>query len=309
MSVLTTAAVLDQVYGHELDDPVTYPSGVAMLGRLRLAAHRGDVDRVAQEIAQLAEPLLNGETHLPDAAPCLAAACFASELYEINGDARLRDLVLDCANRFTWDGDVRVEDFFFAATLLGRATALSGERAFADQLFEGLLAADTLQASGLYWHCHASPWYWGRGNAFAALGVAEALSLVADHPARNQLVERNLVHLNTMRGYQDDSGLWHQVVDDPATYLEHSATTMAGYACARGVRGGWLPAGFGGVADAAWRGAANGISDNGELARVCVGTGPLKSREAYVTRPFSEGVDARGGAMALLFATEMLTPG
>lgn len=314
MTAADAARNLATVYGHALDKYLTYPSGVALLGRLRLAALEGNlegnlkghVEDVAADVARVAEPIVSGESRLPDAAPCLATACFADELAEVTGDARLRALLIESANRFEWDPDVRVEDFFFAGTLLGRAARLTGDAAFADKLFDLLLSADTLQPNGLYLHCHASPFFWGRGNAFAALGIAEALTHVAEHPRRDELIERNTVHLTALMGLQDETGMWHQVIDDSSTYLEHSGTTMLGYSITRGLRMGWLPDTFGDCAARAWDGIATRTSASGDLEHVCVGTGPLGTLAEYVERPFTDGFDERGGAMALQFAVERM---
>ncbi|MBJ40273.1 MAG: hypothetical protein CMD83_17745 [Gammaproteobacteria bacterium] len=306
MTAAVAARNLAAVYGHALDKYLTYPSGVALLGRLRLAALEGNADDVAADVARVVEPIVSGESRLPDAAPCLATACFADELAEVTGDARLPTLLVESANRFEWDPDVRVEDFFFAGTLLGRAAKLTGDVAFADKLFDLLLSADTLQPNGLYWHCHASPFFWGRGNAFAALGIAEALSHVPEHRRRDELIERNVRHLTALMDLQHASGMWHQVIDDQSTYPEHSGTTMLGHAITRGLRQGWLPDSFAACAARAWDGVAERTSSEGDLEHVCVGTGPLETLAEYVDRPSTDGFDERGGAMALQFAVERM---
>ena len=279
-----------------------YPTGVAFLGRLRLAdggAH------VVEDIARLAEPLVREPDSVPGWAPCLAMACFADVLFEATGDTRYRDFLVHQANRFVADPDVRVEDFFFAGTLLGRAHAVTGDDSHRRRLLDFLGSVDTRQPNGLYWHCHASPYFWGRGNAFAALGFAEALSHLGT-VGTEALASAHLEHLSALARHQDDSGLWRQLVDAPETYLEHSATTMIGVALARGLRDGLLPdAPWRAVAERAWDGAAARIGPGGELDQVCVGTGPLESRQDYVERAFSTGTDTRGGAMALWFAVEM----
>lgn len=293
---------LAAVYGHSVESPVMYPTGVAFLGRLRLADGASDV---VDDIARLVEPLVSEPDSVPDWAPCLAMACFADALFEATDDRRYRDFLVHQANRFAADPDIRVEDFFFAGTLLGRAHALTGEASYRRRLLDFLGSVDTRQPNGLYWHCHASPYFWGRGNAFAALGFAEALSHLGVAAAED-LAAAHLEHLSALARHQDECGLWRQLIDAPETYLEHSATTMIGIALARGQRDGLLPDDpWRSVAERAWDGAAARIGPNGELDQVCVGTGPLESRQDYVERAFSTGTDARGGAMALWFAAEM----
>lgn len=305
--VLKTATLLAQIYGHKLDNPLTYPTGVAFSGRLRLAKIIGDTEAIAKSIAQLAESLCNDPSIIPDAAPCLAVGCFTDELYAINKQDQYRRLLINLATRIGTDSDIRVEDFFFSGTLLGRAYKLSKNVKFAEKLTDYLVSIDTQQKNGLYWHSHASPYFWGRGNAFAAMGFTEALKYVGEHPSRNSLLEIHTKHLNALRQYRHESGMWHQIIDNPDTYLEHSATTMIGYSIAQGILGGWLDKSeWLPFLKEVWAGVAARISPAGELEQVCVGTGPLDSLKAYIDRPFNNGLDDRGGAMALWLATSML---
>ncbi|MSQ92706.1 MAG: hypothetical protein EXR87_07240 [Gammaproteobacteria bacterium] len=306
LHALQYARRLAVVYGHEIDAQTTYPTGVAFSGRLRLAGLDGNCDAVAADIAALARPLLADPARIPRAAACLAVGCFADEMLELTADPGYRSLLTTLADRFVPDADVRVEDVFFAGTLLGRAFAVTGDRQYRRRLGEFLEQVDTQRANGLFWHCHASPYFWGRGNAFAALGLAEALTYLDDGAVREKCLAMYRRHVEALGELQHASGLWHQLIDDPGTYLEQSASSMIGLAIARGWRRGWLPAEpWREVVERAWRGVAGGIGDDGALTRVCVGTGPLPTRVAYVDRPFTNGVDARGGAMALWFAVEM----
>ena len=96
------AARLAGIYGQAVESPLMYPTGVALLGRLRLA---GPDSEVVDDIARLAEPLVAAPDSVPDWAPCLAVACFADELLAVTGDARYRDF-LDRSSpaRRMWSG-------------------------------------------------------------------------------------------------------------------------------------------------------------------------------------------------------------
>ncbi len=299
---------LAEIYGHEIDPHRTYPSGVALSGRLRLAALENEIEPVSTLVAEIAQPLLSGDEVLPDQAPCLALACFSDELAEVKPDSTAAVFLAAQADRFEADPNIRVEDLFFASTLLGRAFRATGNVSFESRLSAFYAAVDTMQDNGLFWHCHQAPYFWGRGNAFAALGLAEALTYVLDDAFRSRLAAMATTHLAALAGYQHESGFWHQVVDDEHSYLEHSATTMIGYAIARGITGGWLPAAqWSPIVERAWEAAASGIGRNGEIARVCIGTGPMASIDDYLERPASDGVDARGGGFALWFAVAMMS--
>lgn len=295
---------------------MVYTQGVSLSGRLRLHDLLPDSFDPSPDISNLVSEYLNYPDRIfttADGTANYAGICWADELANSTGDDRYNDLLHQVADMFgptveegPLDPDIRVEDFFFASTMLGRAFLSSGEARYVDLLAEFLVSANTLQPNGLWWHCQASPYFWGRGNGFAALGFAETLTyLPEDHSSREQLLHTHLLHLEGLVNHQDESGMWRQVVDMPETYREFSTTSMIGYSLARGLREGWLASEWRPMLDKAWAGIAERISDSGELEHVCVGTGPLESLDAYVNRSYTDGLDDRGGAMALWFAVEM----
>ncbi|MBT3862431.1 MAG: hypothetical protein HOF71_01790 [Chloroflexi bacterium] len=315
-SPIEYASSLATHYGHSLERPVVYTQGVALSGRLRLHDLLPESSDPSADIARIVAEYTNAPSDIfssSDGTANYAGVCWADELAAATDDGKYSDLLEQVADMFgpsvttgPLDPDIRVEDFFFSATMLGRAYLTTGDSKHIDLLADFLLSADTLQDNGLWWHCKASPFFWGRGNAFAAIGFAEALTyLPEDHPAREELLHTHLLHLEGLVKRQDDSGMWHQVIDMPETYLEFSATAMIGYSIARGLREGWLDDEWRSAADKAWSGISQRISDQGELEHVCVGTGPLGTLDEYVQRSYTDGIDDRGGAMALWFATEM----
>ncbi|MEZ4869664.1 MAG: glycoside hydrolase family 88 protein [Caldilineaceae bacterium] len=315
---LTIGHRLAAVYGYQLD-PVVYTQGVAISGRLRLAQLDGQSPDPTPGIADLVEPYLSGAKPLfPGQAggANLAGLVWADELAAATGDQRYAKLLVETADRYRTahangvptpsDPDYRVEDMFFSATMLGRAFKLTGDATYLPILTRFLLEANVQQADGLCWHDRSTPFYWGRGNGFAALGFAEALTYLPEsHPDRAALLAIHRNHLAALLRHQHASGLWRQVVDFPGSYLELSATCMIGYALARGLRLGWLDATFQAALGQAWRGVAARIDDQGGLVDVCTGTGVQKTLRAYLDRPAIFGRDERGGALALWFAVEM----
>ena len=127
-----------------------------------------------------------------------------------------------------------------------------------------------------------------------------------NHPSRSTLMRTHLRHLEGLATHQDESGMWRQVIDRPETYLEHSATSMIGCSIARGIRRHWLSDAWRPTVERAWDAVSQRIGEDGSVNQVCIGTGPLASIEEYIQRPYSDGVDERGGAMALWFAAEMV---
>ena len=86
-----------------------------------------------------------------------------------------------------------------------------------------------------------TPFYWGRGNGFAALSYAETLTYLPDsHPDRAAVLAIHRRHLQALSEFQHSSGMWRQLIDAPGSYPEMTVTCMVGYALARGLRRGWL---------------------------------------------------------------------
>ncbi len=313
------ARILAGAHGHKLERPVVYTQGVSLTARLLLsqldatyANPRRDIEAVTKEYADDPDNVFDGG----DGTANYAGVNWTSMMAD---DPRYRNLLISTADRFmaldddgfplALDRDYRVEDMFFAGTILQRATEVAGDTPYVDLAAEFVLECShrLLESNGLYWHCLSSPYFWGRGNGFAALGFAETLvSYRGDKRAR--IIERHIEHLNGLKAVQDtESGMWRQVLDVEDSYTEHSSTSMIGISIALGIRHGWLSADdWADVLIKAWQGVSYGIDDQGGVRQVCVGTGPLPSLNDYLIRDSVTGLDDRGGAMAFWFAVEMM---
>jgi rhamnogalacturonyl hydrolase YesR len=96
------------------------------------------------------------------------------------------------------------------------------------------------------------------------------------------------------------------VIDHEESYRELTATSMITFAMIRGLRSGWLdPATYEPAIHKAWNAIKTRVATTGDLVDVCTGTGKQKSLRDYFDRTAILGHDDRGGAMALLAATEM----
>ena len=317
----TPAAVAERLVAHYGDtlDPVIYTQGVALSGRLRFGALSGTRPAYADGIAQLVEPYLSGASPWfsdSDGGANYAGIVWADEMFDATGDSRYRDLLLEIAALFMdgeigrppppCDPDYRTEDMFFAGAILGRAHSLTGDVSYMDVQTAFLLNANIQNDDGLFKHCRSVPYYWGRGNGFAALGYAETLThLPEDHPDRDALVEIHARHLSALRDANGPSGVMSQLLDMPGTYRELTATCMTGYAVARGLRLGWLDGSWREFADSLWRAASERIGSDGEVVDGCTGTGAVNDRRFYIDRAAEFGRDDRTGNLALWFAVEM----
>lgn len=85
---------------------------------------------------------------------------------------------------------------------------------------------------------------WGVGNGWAAAGMTRVMRALPETMAaeRKQLADylRDLV--DACLRFQREDGLFHDVLDDPKTFVETNAAQMLAYSIYRGVKGGWLDA-------------------------------------------------------------------
>jgi unsaturated rhamnogalacturonyl hydrolase len=311
-SLIDVAVVFAREYGNTIL-PINYVRGVPISGRLRLAKILDDQERIVSEIEQLVDPVVNqfdidsirfldGSVH--------SGYLWAHDLTELTAEKKYMDLMVTVADLYLADenpidADNRVEDIFFVGALMGRAYDFSKREIYSDFLFKFLEQVNPQSDSNLWWHSNSSPYYWGRGNAFAALGFAEALSfLPATETDFQKSVTKHRAHLDALISYQHESGAWSQVIDNPDTYLELTSTAILGYVLARGIRGGWLSQDYFPYLEKAWIGISNYIDSNGQVRNACAGTGPLSTLLEYIQRPTVEGHDDRSGGFVLWFAVE-----
>jgi unsaturated rhamnogalacturonyl hydrolase len=110
--------------------------------------------------------------------------------------------------------------------------------------------------------------HWARANGWVAWAVSEALLYMPpDHEAYQEILNIFRIHMHGLQQYQHRSGLWHQVIDRPDSYLETSASAMFVLAMSRGVRKGWLDESYRSTALKGWKGISSKISDEGVVGR------------------------------------------
>jgi unsaturated rhamnogalacturonyl hydrolase len=305
------AGQLAKVYGHDLDQPV-YIQAIALIGQLRL----GNL----AEVKKLAEPYADGtkDSLVRPTSLHLAGHLVFAALAERTGDPRYTQLVRKAADLgFTESGEMKEampfhdemsDSFFMALPILAKAGKLSGERKYFDMIgrhFDFMTRLD-LRADGLYRHSPLTDTAWGRGNAFPALGMALTLSdLPKTDPSYDRILLAFRNQMAALAQFQDEGGMWHEVIDEPASYAETSATSMIAFSMLRGVRNGWLDKAYQARVDRAWRGVLSRVASDGTLIDVCESTNKQETRDDYLHRAALLGKDPRGGAMALLLATEM----
>jgi len=125
-----------------------------------------------------------------------------------------------------------------------------------------------------------------------------------DYPALLAAFQR---HMKALAPLQDENGMFREVLDYPGAYPEYSGTAMIATAMLRGIRKGWLDAAtYQPIVDRAWQAVLLRTASDGRLFDVAESTGTRGfTQKDYLRRAAILDADPRGGAFAMLFATEM----
>jgi unsaturated rhamnogalacturonyl hydrolase len=300
-------------YGREFDTP-WYIGAIALIARLRL----GDLD----EVRRLVEPYVDGTKDSLErpSSLVLAGHIVFTELARRSGDARYGAAVRKVAELgFEADGRMKEampyhnefsDSVFMGTAIVAQAGSLTGDGKYFDMADRHLKFMQNLdlRPDGLYRHQPATDAAWGRGNGFAALGLALTLAeLPREHHGYAHALQSYRKHMAALLPYQNRDGLWRNVVDHPGAYAELSATAMIGWAMLRGLAAGWLDGrDYESAVDRAWLAVSSRTSSSGGFIDVCESTARMTSLEQYLRRAAILGEDPRAGAMVLLFATELM---
>ena len=202
-----------------------------------------------------------------------------------------------------------IDDMYMITILQVQAFRATGDKVYLDRAALEMVAyLDKLQQpNGLFYHGTNFPFFWGRGDGWIAAGMPELLSeLPADHPKRARIMEGYKKMMEALLKYQDADGMWHQLIDHPESYKETSCTAMFTYAFITGVKKGWLsdPA-YAEAARKGWLALQTYIDADGNVDKVCVGTGQQNSLQFYLNRPTQKG-NPHGQAPVLWCAVALL---
>lgn len=317
---VAVATELAQVYGHKMD-PVVYIPALAVVGRVRLGELTGDAAPLA-DAKRIGTPFRDGVKESMPAngnGSTISGHLLFSELARRTGDAQWTALAKKAADYgFEADGRPKVsmpfhsemsDSVFMGCAILAEVGALTGEKKYFEQCLRHLRFMEKLclRPDGIYRHSPLDEAAWGRGNGFPALGHALSLSALPEGSAEQAaFLQSYRQHLQALKKHQDPTGAWHQVIDHPESYREFTSTCMISFAIVRGLRRGWLEAAeWQPVVDRAWTAIKSRIGPDGQLVDVCTGTGKMQSLRDYYDRTAILGRDERGGAMALMLATEL----
>lgn len=313
------------------DQAIHYAEVCTWYGALRFAKVSGD-KALAARLVERFEPLFTAESHRVPRAINVDNAVFGAvplELFIQTQDRRYLKMGLDLADQqwkppsdaldaetrqrvasgLSWHTRFWIDDMYMITILQTQAYRATGDRTYLDRAaLEAVAYLDKLQQpNGLFQHSMDVPFFWGRGDGWFAAGMSELLTaLPANHPHRARILASYRTMMATLLKHQDADGMWHQIIDDPASWPETSSTGMFAFAFITGVKTGWLDEKtYAPAARKAWLRLVTYLEPGGAIREVCTGTGARNDRQYYLDRPRIVG-DFHGQAPVLWCATALL---
>jgi unsaturated rhamnogalacturonyl hydrolase len=307
-----------------MDHDWNWPAGVAFYGLCRAyeatgeAAYMDYLAKWADEYLELGlPPLMVNSVSMGHSMLSLYKATGERRYYEValRKVAHLRDeakrfdggvLQHTVSSADDFPGQAWADTLFMAAFFLLRMGVEAGEAAWVeDALLQYRRHEELLQdpETDLYFHAwddatksHLSGIRWARANAWAALTMAEALRLI-DYSYPDFMGIEGSLHdqLAALVRLQDESGLWHTILDDPDSYCETSASAGIGAALLRFGRP--LHAKY---ALKAYEGLKANVAPDGSVRNVSAGTAVMADAEKYRLVP-RKRVQGWGQGLALAF--------
>lgn len=146
--------------------------------------------------------------------------------------------------------------------------------------------------TGLWYHgwnfegCHNfGEAFWCRGNCWITIAIPELLDIL-DLPDTDAFKRHMITTLNaqveTLAKLQDEeTGLWHTLLDDPDSYVETSGSAGVAYGMLKAVHSRYVDASYEQCALKAIAGLMAQIGDRGQVANVSVGTECAMDRDYY----------------------------
>lgn len=245
-------------------------------------------------------------------APCRQTAAWVMDHFPRTREGGFQHMTSDTLNdQELWD-----DTLFMTVLFLANMGRIEGKQRYIDEAqYQFLLHAKYLAdpQTGLWYHGwtfngghNFAGAFWGRGNCWVTIAIPEFLQMVTcDATVRIELIRILHDQIRALCRYQDASGMWHTLIDDPTSYVESSATCGFGYGILKAVHTGLVGPEYEKVAMAALDPILGYIADSGVVSQVSYGT-PM-GRE---TKDFYKNIELRqmpyGQALAMLFLIECL---
>ena len=146
---------------------------------------------------------------------------------------------------------------------------------------------------------------WGRGNCWITAGIPLCIEFL---PKMSKSVRRYLENvlkcqIEALVKYQDESGLWHTIIDDETSYLEASASAGFAYGILKAIHMNIIDEKYKDYAMKAINGVIGCIDEDGTVNNVSYGTAVGHTIQEYKDIPMCNM--AYGQALAILAINEI----
>ncbi|MGD9346472.1 MAG: glycoside hydrolase family 88 protein [Candidatus Aminicenantes bacterium] len=113
--------------------------------------------------------------------------------------------------------------------------------------------------------------FWGVGNGWAAAGMARVIKALPQNRMREKkrLVFYAREVIDGCLAHQRPDGFFHDVLDNPETFIETNLAQMLAYTIYRGIQAGWLDDSYRKHADRMRRAAHRKVDEYGLVQDVC----------------------------------------
>lgn len=190
------------------------------------------------------------------------------------------------------NGQLWVDTLFMTTPVLAHYARLASKPRYLQEAIRQLeISTRRLQdpTTGLYYHMYDDGkkervgCLWGRGNGWVIMSRIEIMKNCQRGTEEwRSLLESHARQIEGLLSVQDQqTGMWHTVLDAEDTYLETSATAMIVYGLAETKRLNLLPVDHEAYMRKAWASLARQYDRQGRIIRVSAGTGPT-TKEGYV---------------------------
>ena len=215
----------------------------------------------------------------------------------MNGQVRLADGTL--CRTFPREMTVWADDVYMSVSFLAQMGKITGEAKYFDEGAKQIInIANYLWCpeKQLFYHCYYSDMnrrgvaFWGRANGWITVSLVRLLDVLPEnHSKRTELIELLEKQIVGASRYQNENGMWNQLLDKPESYDESSITAMYVYGIAKAVNNKWIDGAYARIAQRGWRALKNDqITIDGKFSNVCVGTGISDDLPFYYTRPVGD---------------------
>lgn len=153
---------------------------------------------------------------------------------------------------------------------------------------------------------HFAGAYWCRGNSWYTAGGVDFAEWLPEGSVKRMVQNAFVQQCAALKACQDEqTGLWHTLLDDPTSYVETSGSAAIAYGLLKGVRLGILPeTEYGECARKAAEGVLAMVGEDGTVGGVSYGTPMGKTKDFYCHVPIQP--TAYGQGLVFLMLTELM---